>query len=197
MYKHDEGKARLDLIDPKFMSELGDILRDGAKKYSEGGWKTIPNAKERYYAAAMRHLVAYKDGSAKDEESGCSHLMHAAANIMFLRWFERENVKVREEAENTIWYKAAMAAHELAKGECDKCAFKGECDKCPFNGNCDMCLLNGKCPAPKLKEMFQKRKFNDASGVLGLATLASIMINFLHKDEGKDNEEASSSQSNN
>lgn len=88
--KLDQGKIRLDLVPPELMEEVGKVLTFGAEKYTENGWQSVENPKNRYYAAAMRHLLAHKKGEKTDPESGLSHLSHAATNICFLLWFEVE-----------------------------------------------------------------------------------------------------------
>lgn len=90
-YKYDSGKSRVDLIQPNFILGMGDILAYGATKYKENSWKTVKNGRVRYYAAALRHLLAYAKGERVDAETGRSHLLHAACCIMFLFYLEEEN----------------------------------------------------------------------------------------------------------
>lgn len=87
--KNDDGKLLFHLIQPEFLHELAEVLTDGAKKYSPDNWKNCPAPYERYYSALQRHLNAYAQGEGQDQESGRSHLMHAACCILFLRHFER------------------------------------------------------------------------------------------------------------
>ena len=87
--KLDKGKLRFDLLDQNFLDGLAAVLTFGAEKYSANSWQNIENAEERYYAALQRHLSAYRKGEQKDSESGINHLYHAAANIMFLAYFEQ------------------------------------------------------------------------------------------------------------
>lgn len=96
--KDDAAKNRYDLLDPLFEDELAKVLTDGAAKYSDNNWQnaTPAEAKARYVAAARRHLNAYARGKAVDDESGSSHLVHAACSMMFLRWFERRHEALRE-----------------------------------------------------------------------------------------------------
>lgn len=89
--KHDEGKNRLDLIEPEFIEGIGEILTFGAAKYEPNNWQNVDDAQNRYYAAAMRHLLAWRKGEKVDPESGKSHLYHVACNMMFLTHWEREN----------------------------------------------------------------------------------------------------------
>lgn len=88
--KDDTGKNRLDLIEPEFIESVGKVLTFGASKYEPNNWQNVEDGKDRYYAAALRHLMAYRRGEVTDPESGLSHLEHAACNIMFLLHFEHE-----------------------------------------------------------------------------------------------------------
>ena len=86
--KDDQDKNRLDLIEPQFIEGVGEVLTFGADKYEPNNWQNVDDAENRYYAAAMRHLLAWRKGEIKDPESGLSHLKHVATNIMFLLHFE-------------------------------------------------------------------------------------------------------------
>lgn len=88
--KDDQDKIRLDLIEPEFIESVGKVLTFGASKYEPNNWQNVEDGEDRYYAAVLRHLMAYRKGEEKDPESGLSHLEHAACNIMFLLHFERE-----------------------------------------------------------------------------------------------------------
>lgn len=85
--KLDTGKPRLDLVMPELICGVGEVLTFGARKYTPGGWKTVPQANERYLSACLRHLTAHMSGETNDEESGLSHLKHAATNLGFLLHF--------------------------------------------------------------------------------------------------------------
>lgn len=87
--KLDTGKLRYDLIPPESLEGLAKILTFGAEKYTPNGWQTVPNAKERYTAAAMRHFEAWRKGEKLDPESGLLHLHHALCNLVFLDYFDR------------------------------------------------------------------------------------------------------------
>lgn len=82
--KHDENKARWDLLPMGATSEIVDVLTYGAKKYAPDNWRKVPNPQQRYYAAAMRHIVAWVRGEKNDPESGKPHLAHAACCLLFL-----------------------------------------------------------------------------------------------------------------
>ena len=88
--KDDKEKNRLDLIEPEFIEGIGEVLTFGANKYEPNNWQNVEDAENRYYAAALRHIIAWRKGEKTDPESGLSHLDHVACNIMFLKHFERE-----------------------------------------------------------------------------------------------------------
>ena len=86
--KFDSDKLRYDLIDYNQIDKLADILTMGAKKYADNNWQKVEPFNDRYFAALMRHLTAWRNGKKIDDESGKSHLDHAFCNIMFLMWGE-------------------------------------------------------------------------------------------------------------
>lgn len=82
--KNDSGKARYDLLGWRTIDDMARIMADGAAAHGDEGWKTLPNAKDRYFSAAMRHIVAWRNGENIDVDSGFHHLAHAICNLMFL-----------------------------------------------------------------------------------------------------------------
>lgn len=88
--KNDWDKNRLDLIEPQFIEGVGEVLTFGAQKYEPNNWQKVEDAEDRYYAATLRHLMAWRKGEKIDPESGLNHLDHVACNIMFLQHFDRE-----------------------------------------------------------------------------------------------------------
>ena len=89
--KDDRQKNRYDLLPCEPLDEIVEVLTYGANKYSNDNWLYVPDAKNRYFSALMRHLVAWRRGEANDPETGLSHLAHAGCNIFFLLFFERNN----------------------------------------------------------------------------------------------------------
>lgn len=81
--KFDTSKLRYDLVPPKAIAQLADILTYGAKKYKPNNWRNVEDP-DRYIAAMMRHIEAYRAGEINDPESGKPHLAHALTNIVFL-----------------------------------------------------------------------------------------------------------------
>ena len=92
--KYDKDKTKLSLIEPAFIVGLGDVLTFGAKKYGVDNWKNATSKDvSRYKDALLRHIFAYLDGEKCDKETNLSHLYHAACNLMFLDYFERQDMK--------------------------------------------------------------------------------------------------------
>jgi hypothetical protein len=88
--KHDEGKRPWHLLPYGPLCAVVDVLAFGASKYGAQNWKRVSGARERYFAAAQRHMVAWWLGEAEDEESNLSHLAHATCCLLFLLAFDAE-----------------------------------------------------------------------------------------------------------
>jgi hypothetical protein len=82
--KDDNAKPRWDLLPMGLVEETVKVLTFGAKKYADNNWMKVANFNERYWAALMRHLVAWRSGEINDPETGLSHLAHAVCNLVFL-----------------------------------------------------------------------------------------------------------------
>ena len=95
--KLDGGKPMMNLIYWPAVIGIAEVLTFGAKKYTADGWQTLPDRKNRYFAATMRHLLAYWSGERVDPESGLSHLDHVATNIMFLKYDEARLLEIEQE----------------------------------------------------------------------------------------------------
>lgn len=90
-HKLDGGKLMYDLLPPEFEESVVRVLTYGANKYEPNGWRNVPDAINRYYAALRRHLTEYRKGNVTDDESGLKHLEHAACNICFLLELSKES----------------------------------------------------------------------------------------------------------
>ena len=88
--KYDEGKLRWDLLPISEVEEIVKVLSFGAQKYRDNSWQNVENGIERYYAALLRHIVAWRKGEEADFESGLKHLSHAATNLIFLLYLTKE-----------------------------------------------------------------------------------------------------------
>jgi len=86
--KLDTGKVKMELLSVPAMMGTAEVLTFGQGKYAPHNWRK-GFAWSRLYGAAMRHLTAHMAGEDLDEESGLSHLDHAACCIMFLQEHEK------------------------------------------------------------------------------------------------------------
>jgi hypothetical protein len=97
--KDDGGKPRMELLPFSALVEVAKVLTYGAAKYGPDNWRSVPDAKNRYTGALMRHLAAWREGESIDPESGEDKVLHiaqAACNALFLVWFEINNTKLEE-----------------------------------------------------------------------------------------------------
>jgi hypothetical protein len=85
--KFDGGKARLDLIDPYAIEQIGHVLAFGARKYAAHNWRGGIQM-SRLLGAGLRHLLARLRGEKYDIESGLPHLAHLGCCVMFALWMD-------------------------------------------------------------------------------------------------------------
>lgn len=81
--KLDAGKADMSLLLDfgKALREVAQVATYGATKYTRGGWQTVPDGRNRYTAAMLRHLTAERY-EAQDGDTGLAHAAHAAWNAL-------------------------------------------------------------------------------------------------------------------
>jgi hypothetical protein len=92
--KRDDGKTEWHLLPMDVLEDVVRVLMFGARKYpSADNWKRVPNARIRYYDAALRHLTAWQRGEANDPETGLPHLAHAQCCLTFLGWIDKHGDK--------------------------------------------------------------------------------------------------------
>jgi hypothetical protein len=89
--KRDYGKPMWDLLPLGPIEDIVKVLTWAVEQgeYEKESWKTVDDAKNRYYAALMRHLKAYRDGELPDNKSGLPHLAHAGCCLLFISWLEQ------------------------------------------------------------------------------------------------------------
>lgn len=88
--KFDSGKLRYSLLPAGTVNQVVKVLEYGANKYAVDNWKHVPDAKTRYYDAAMRHIDAHWSGEVNDSETQLPHLAHAICCLMFLMALPKE-----------------------------------------------------------------------------------------------------------
>jgi hypothetical protein len=77
-------KAPLGLVPPSFIISTSDALADGAAKYGAYNYRETDVRATVYLNAALRHIYSWQDGEENAEDSGFSHLSHAAACLAIL-----------------------------------------------------------------------------------------------------------------
>jgi hypothetical protein len=82
--KLDAGKlmAALLLQFPHALEAIAQIATYGARKYSPGGWLSVPDGINRYADAEWRHKLKRAQGEERDPESGRPHRWHEAWNVL-------------------------------------------------------------------------------------------------------------------
>jgi len=99
--KFDEGKVRIELVPSEIIYAIAKILTFGAQKYDDRNWE-LGMKWSRVFGACMRHMWCWWAGKGPttknfvfgetDEETGYSHLWHAACCIAFLVTYEERQV---------------------------------------------------------------------------------------------------------
>ena len=88
--RHNEGKVKVELVPPRWVLALAEVLTKGAEKYAERNWEKGMEW-SKCYASAQRHLLAFWDGEDLDKETGLSHVAHAAWNCLALLTYSEEH----------------------------------------------------------------------------------------------------------
>jgi hypothetical protein len=73
--KQSDTGLRMDLVPPRAILAVGQVLNDGAKKYGVDNWHGIPV--NDHINHALSHLYAHLAGDTQDE-----HLSHAACRVL-------------------------------------------------------------------------------------------------------------------
>ena len=94
--KLDGGKIRPTLLPIDAIEGVVKVLEFGAQKYTEHGWREVPDARRRYTDAAMRHMFSHIKGEWVDEESGLLHLAHATCSLLFALQLELQKREQNE-----------------------------------------------------------------------------------------------------
>lgn len=95
--RYNQGKLRLDLIPNELLEAVAKVQAFGANKYGEDNWRKGMKWMD-CISSLKRHILAFESLEDNDEESGLSHLGHAAANISYLLTY----LKTHPELDNRI-----------------------------------------------------------------------------------------------
>lgn len=91
--KLDQGKTLAGVLGDfsLALTAVAEVGTFGARKYSRGGWQSVPDGVTRYHDAKWRHLLKRRH-EAVDPDSGLLHLTHEAWNVLAeLELYLREN----------------------------------------------------------------------------------------------------------
>lgn len=83
----NEGKAMLAFLlqFPTAAEAFARVKEVGAIKYERDNWKKGNKPDWEYLDACLRHLFAFVNGEYYAQDTGCSHLAHAAWNLFALQ----------------------------------------------------------------------------------------------------------------
>lgn len=73
---------RIDLLPPEGLAAAGRVMDGGRSKHTIGSWRSLPP--EDQLAKVFRHINRWQRGEFVDQESGQSHLAHAAVRLLML-----------------------------------------------------------------------------------------------------------------
>jgi hypothetical protein len=90
--KDDSDKLPVELVPPEMIEAVAEVMDFGRQKYTEDGWKLVPDAYRRFTASALRHIYAILRGELIDEDSGKPHVYHFACDAGFLCYFHKRGI---------------------------------------------------------------------------------------------------------
>jgi hypothetical protein len=85
----DDGKPRVDLLDPDALLGLSRVLSFGCEKYAAHNWRGGIKF-SRIIGSILRHLFAIMGGEDIDLESGLPHIDHLGCDWMFLSYYMKK-----------------------------------------------------------------------------------------------------------
>ena len=113
--RFNKGKVPIDLVPTSLIFETAKVLGKGAEKYAPRNWQRGMSW-NTVYGCLMRHILKWASPfhSDLDDETGLSHLSHAACNIAMLIEYSRTcpelDDRFKYEENNDIEY---VEEHEL------------------------------------------------------------------------------------
>jgi len=84
--RFNQGKPELSyMMDfPNAMRGMARVMEYGAKKYDRNNWKKGGLTAESYMDSLLRHMMDWKEGKIKDDETGEDQLYHIVVNALML-----------------------------------------------------------------------------------------------------------------
>ena len=107
--RYNDNKNPVDLVPPSLILAVGEVFGAGAKKYAPRNWER-GMAWTKVYGCLMRHILKWASPfhSDLDEETGLSHLAHAATNVAMLIEYDLtckeldDRIKIQTTEDNTV-----------------------------------------------------------------------------------------------
>lgn len=114
--RDDSDKPSMSLLDRHALVQITRALDFGSKKYDAHNWRKGMRY-TRLMDASLRHLFAFNDGEDLDQESGISHIAHAACSLMFLLWMQenRRDMDDRHHTKKAVQQVAMELSEAMAK----------------------------------------------------------------------------------
>lgn len=81
--RKNSGKPEISQLDPQFLLAIAEHMTKSSKKYPKYNW-ALGQEFHTPYDSLQRHLMAFMSGEDFDPESGTSHIISAAANLMIM-----------------------------------------------------------------------------------------------------------------
>lgn len=92
------------------LANVADVTTRGARKYTPGGWATVPNGSERYMEAFARHQFDLAKGSVFDDGPQGTGCRHKAQMIWNLAASLELDLRAEEEAAHQAEATVSMAS---------------------------------------------------------------------------------------
>ena len=87
-----KGKNRLDLVPPELILSVGKVLSESSDKHGDRNWEKGESNYGDHFASLLRHLYKWWMRVPVDQDTGESHLSHAACRLAFLIVYEERKI---------------------------------------------------------------------------------------------------------
>ena len=106
--RFNSNKIEFDDIPLIGIVEVAKVAAYGANKYNKNNWRKEASTTQ-YLNCTLRHVIKYLYGENIDSESKCSHLGHAAWNLLALL----EKIKMKKDIDDRFVYDSDVNIEDL------------------------------------------------------------------------------------
>lgn len=117
--KDDTGKLMWSALPWDQLAELAKVCMYGDSKYLKDNWRA-GSTPERYWDAALRHMVAWRT-ERNDPESGLHHLAHAAVSLLYGMFLDKLKFNVKPECGAVLSSGDNVVVCNLTEGHPGRC----------------------------------------------------------------------------